>query len=253
MTSFINSEASHTHSLQTLNMLYEYDDFMESIRTVVDLGCGEGQDLEWWATATTRDEDPRPLNISCIGVDVAEQLPIAKQYTNMSYQKTDFEEEVYTPKKSKYDVLWCHDAFQYAVNPIQTLSKWWNIAETNAMLVLIVPQTTNIHRNQLTFFQDSGCYYHHSMVGLIHMLAVSGWDCRAGFFKKNLTDNWLHAVVYKSDIAPMDPKKTTWYDLVEKKLLPESAGKSIMSHGYLRQQDLIVPWLDHSLSILGNQ
>jgi hypothetical protein len=253
MTLFINSDASHKHSLQTLNMLYEYDDFMESVRTVVDLGCGEGQDLEWWATATTRDEYPRALNITCIGVDQAEQMPLAKKYVNMSYQSTDFEGEVYTPKKSKYDVLWCHDAFQYAINPIQTLSRWWNIANENSMLVLILPQTTIMQRNQLSFYQHSGCYYHYSMVNLIQMLAVAGWDCRSGFFKKNPTDNWLHAVVYRSAIAPMNPKKTTWYDLVEKKLLPESADKSILAHGYLRQQDLMVPWLDHSLSILGNQ
>jgi hypothetical protein len=120
------------------------------------------------------------------------------------------------------------------------------------MLAIVVPQTTNIFQRQFAFEQHSGCYYHHTLVSLIHMLAVAGWDCRSGFFLKRPTDNWVHAVVYKSTQPPMDPKQTNWYQLSEKNLLPESADKSIQSHGYLRQQDLVVPWLDKSLTWLGH-
>jgi hypothetical protein len=85
------------------------------------------------------------------------------------------------------------------------------------------------------------------------MLAVSGWDCKSGFFKKNQQDAWLHAVVYKSQHAPMNPKITDWHHLSQLKLLPESAEKSVYAHGELDQRDLIVPWLDQSLSWLGQQ
>jgi hypothetical protein len=85
------------------------------------------------------------------------------------------------------------------------------------------------------------------MVNLMYMLATAGWDCRTGFFKQTPTDSWLHAVVYKSAHEPMDPKKTTWHDLSALKLLPESADASIYANGYLQQQDLVVPWIDHSL------
>ena len=44
---FRNAEESHQHSLETLNQLYEYDDFMMSIGTLADIGCGDGKDLEW--------------------------------------------------------------------------------------------------------------------------------------------------------------------------------------------------------------
>ena len=84
MSSFATEEDSHIHSLQTLNSLYEYDDFMSSIDTMVDLGCGTGLDLEWWATRTTRDEIPKMLNIDCIGVDLFPQLSMAKKYKNMN-------------------------------------------------------------------------------------------------------------------------------------------------------------------------
>jgi SAM-dependent methyltransferase len=253
MTLFATSIDSHKHSLEVLDQLQEYDDFMESIRTLVDLGCGDGLDLEWWATRETREDVPKPLNIQCTGVDINASLPIASKYNNMVYQKTDFEGQVHTPVNFKYDVLWCHDSFQYAVDPIKTLSNWWNIASDGAMLILVVPQTTNLRRNQYFFTQETGVYYHYTLVNLIHMLAVAGWDCRSGFFQKNVDDPWIKAVVYKSGHAPMDPKTTSWQDLSEKSLLPESVEQSVYSHGELQQQDLVLPWLDQSLSWLGRQ
>jgi len=253
MSLLINAEASHAHSLHTLNALYEYDDFMESIQTVVDLGCGEGRDIEWWATRTTREENPRPLNIKCTGVDVLDELSVAKKYPNITYQKTDFEGTIYPATNSQFDILWSHDSFQYAINPVTTLSKWWDIASPGGMLAIIVPQTTNIHRHQLSFTQESNCYYHYTLVNLIHMLAVTGWDCKHGYFLKRPKDPWLNAIVYKSEHKPMDPKKTNWYTLSEMGLLPESADKSVYAHGELRQQDLLLQWVDHSLSWMGQQ
>jgi hypothetical protein len=239
------------HSLEILNTLYEFDDFMASIKTLVDLGCGNGEDLEWWATRTTRDEVPVPLNIRCCGVDLHDQLPVARKYPNITYQKTNFEREIHPFKKSKFDVLWCHDSFQYSIDPIGTVARWKTIASDGAMLIISVPQTTNFVQKQMAFEQHSGCYYHHTMVSLMHTLAINGWDCRNGYFLKSPTDNWVNAIVYNTDIEPMDPRTTSWHDLSALGLLPESADKSIMSHNYLRQQDLVVPWIDKSLTWMG--
>ena len=249
---FANAEQSHQHSLETLHMLQEYDEYMESIGTLVDLGCGAGQDTEWWATRVTREDNPRPLDIDCVGIDMIDRLFDPMKNKNVAYRCTDFEKIDTDIYKKSFDVLWCHDAFQYAIDPIGTLSRWWNIASPGAMLVLIVPESQRIHHKKLMFTQYAGCYYHYSVVSLIHMLAVTGWDCRAGFFKKSPIDPWIHAVVYKSDHKPMDPRTTNWYQLSEMGLLPESADASIHAHGELQQQDLVVPWLDHNLTWLGN-
>lgn len=250
---FRNHEESHAHSLQTLNTLFEYDDFMESIGTLVDLGCGAGLDLEWWANRTTRDELAIPLNIRCTGVDIANAPASVKKYSNITHQKLDFENIDQLPKKTRFDVLWCHDAFQYCVNPLATLAQWNRIADDGGMLIMAVPQTTNIDLRQLSFTQPSGCYYHHTVVSLIHMLAVTGWDCNSGFFKKDPTDDFVHVIAYKSTHAPMDPKTTTWYDLAEKGLLPDTAAASVLKHGHVRQQDLVLTWIDKNLSWLGQQ
>jgi SAM-dependent methyltransferase len=243
---FAHAGDSHNHSLETLNTLYEYDDFMLSIRSVLDLGCGSGDDLVWWATRTTRDDVPMPLNIDCTGVDLLESVIKIKNHDRIRYQSTDFE-GVITPYPKGYDILWSHDSFQYAKNPLQTLSQWWDLASPGGMLYICVPITQQIHRRQLDYFLPSGSYYHYSLVNLIHMLATCGWDCRSGFFRQSQQDSWLHAVVYKSEHRPLDPKTATWYQLSELKLVPESADRSIQDNGYLKQQDLVVPWLDRSL------
>ena len=79
------------------------------------------------------------------------------------------------------------------------------------------------------------------------MLAVTGRDCAGGFFRKLAEDPWLHAMVYRSDQEPRDPRTTTWYELADSGLLPESAVRGIMKRGYLRQRDLTLPWIDKSL------
>lgn len=243
---FATAEQSHNHSLQTLNLLYEYDDFMASIRSMVDLGCGSGMDLEWWATRTTRDDNPEPLLIRCTGVDLATVNPVRTPRVNLAYQSADFEEDL-QKFPGGYDVLWCHDSFQYAKSPLQTLARWWNMASEGAMLYLCVPITQRIHRRQFDYALPSGSYYHYSLVNLIYMLATTGWDCRSGFFRQAPTEPWIHAAVYKSSQAPMNPKTITWYQLAEMDLVPESGKDSINAHGYLNQQDLVLPWLDHSL------
>ena len=246
-TYFISDAESHAHSRQTLDALYEYDDFMLSLKMIGDLGCGSGMDLEWWATRTTRDESARPLNLKCIGIDRAQGLTMAQRYVNIQYQSQDFESDLMRQKR-KFDVLWCHDAFQYVLNPLATLSMWHSCLSKDGMLVLIVPQSTNVEFRKQCFDSREGCYFHWTMTNLIRALAVSGFDCAGGFFRKNPSDPWLHAVVYKSDLGPQPAATTTWYQLADLGLLPQSAVNSIARHGYLRQQDLLLPWLDKSLT-----
>ena len=250
---FSISEQNSRPSLDILNALQEYDEFMESIDTLVDLGCGDGADIEWWATRVTREDVPKPLNIKCTGVDLIDQLFAPRTHKNVSYLGTDFEQLTTAFGNKKFDVLWCHDAFQYCIDPIGTLIRWRDITNDGGMLAITVPTTITTHHRQLAFTQQSGCYYHHTMISLIHMLAITGWDCHGGFFLQKPNDSWIRAIVYKSEQEPLDPKTANWHQLRELNLLPESAAESVNAHNYLRQQDLVLPWLDHSLTWMGQQ
>lgn len=252
LSTFRNAEESHAHSRQILDVLYEHDDFMESVGRVADLGSGSaGLDALWWAEAATRDEIPIPLNIQVLAVDQFETFLPAKKSKNLGYLKENL--ETWNHIKRGFDVLWCHDTFQYMTNPLQCLSNWWHLTADNGMLALILPQTTNIEFNEQAFDLPSGCYYNHTLSSLIYMLATAGWDCASGFFLKRSTDPWLHAIVYKSQHQPRSPQSTSWYDLIDLKLLPDSAVKSINKYGYLRQRDLVLPWLDKSFHWIGQQ
>ena len=252
MVTFKNPQESHEHSLGILNCLYEHDDFMESVGRVVDLGCGtDALDLQWWASRTTRDDDPIPLNIQCMGIDLVDGIGREARELKIAYQRSDL--ETITQTKRAFDIVWCHDTFQYMVNPLQCLVNWRGLCADNGMMVLALPQATNMEFNRQAFDQQSGCYYNHTMVSLIHMLAVTGWDCRSGFFLKRPADPWLHAIVYKSDQGPSDPRNTSWYSLAEKGLLPASAEDCINKYGYVRQHELVLPWIDKSLSWMGHQ
>jgi SAM-dependent methyltransferase len=240
--SFTSAQESHQHSLETLELLYAYPDFMESIDSVCDVGCGkEALDLEWWATQYLDDDNTSiPLNINCVGIDTYDNILVEQK--NISYINHDFETHV----GNQFDILWCHDSFQYALNPLLTLNNWNNMLTENGMLVIILPSTTNLKYNKLAFSQPSFHYYNYTIDGLIHMLAVSGFDCASGFFQQQVNDDWIKAIVYKSDIEPMNPKTTSWYDLADKGLLPKTGVESINKYGYIKREDLVLPWLDYS-------
>ena len=262
---FNTAEESHTHALKTLNALLQYDDFMLSIGNVLDVGCGPGLDLEWWASRTTRDtEMPELLNIKCTGIDLFPSLVLPDYYTpqeKITYSKFNMEDDwimdhmTYKDLDKQYDVVWCHDVFQYAINPLKTLQNFYNLLSPGGMLALMIPQTTNVIYHRQEFNQVDGTFYNHTLVSLIHMLAISRFDCKAGFFRKAPDDPWISAIVYKpeEEMDVLDPRTTRWYDLVDLGLLPNSADAGIQKAGHLRQRDLVLPWLNKSLTDYAQQ
>jgi SAM-dependent methyltransferase len=248
---FRSADESHAHSLETLETLYEFDDFMQSVKTLVDMGCGSGLDLAWWASRTTRDINPRALNISCQGVDLMPSLSMAQKHNNITYRSQDFECSL-PPQKRKFDVIWCHDSFQYVINPFHTLQLWKTMLSPEGTMILVVPQSTNLEFNRQAYDQIDGVYWNWTVVGLMHVLAVSGWNCSNAYFRKDADDPWIHVLLHNSADRPRDPKTARWYELAEAGMLPESAVNSINKHGYLRQRDLVLTWVDGTKTSLAN-
>ena len=242
-SSFTSQEQAFQHSKKhILDLFYQYDDFMESIGRVVDLGCDtEALNMLWFANATTRDEQELPLNIKCVGQSDIDKLLV--KHNSISFQKGA--PELLSKTKKKFDILYCYDTLQFIVDPYQALRNWWNIANKDAMLVIAVKQTTNVEFNVLEYNTQMNYKHHYTVPILLYMLAVNGWDCKGGFFKKAIDDPWIYVVVYRSDIKPMNPQTTNLYNLIEDtELLPDVAVKSIEKYGMIRQKDLVLPWLD---------
>ena len=240
---FKDKYESHDHSLRVLELISIYDDFMDSISVIADMGCGAGLDINWFATLEDREDPPRPYNYTCYAVDkdlskMGKDLP-----KNLITFQADFNEKV-IPRT--IDLLWCHDAFQYSLNPLQTLKTWNEQMTTNGMLSIVVPQTTSYQYNRFMSRVHDNAFFDYNVCNLMYMLPVNGFDCKDSYFYKAKNHPWIHAVVYKSDIPPMDPTTTRWYDLIDKGLLHESVVSSIMKHGYLRQEDIVLPWLDRN-------
>jgi hypothetical protein len=243
MVHFKNALESHEHSRDVLDMLYQYDTFMDSVKVVADMGCGEGLDVNWWATLMTRDDPPEPHNYIVYAVDrnIDRIDPDIKTLNNVKAIAADFEQTYILPRL--VDVIWSHDSFQYAINPLSTLHNWNQQMNINGMLVLNLPiaQTYAYDRIQTRSF--SGCYYNHNICTLMYMLAVNGFDCRDCYVYMAANYGWIHMAVYKT-MDPMDPANTTWFDLADKNLVNDSVKTSLNKWGYVRQEDLMFTWLD---------
>lgn len=245
MAQFKNTLQSYEHTQFIRDLLYQYDSFLDSLEVIADFGCGEGLDIEWWATLETRDDPPEHRNYLCYAVD-KNIKQIKADITNLPNLKV-IQADLEDPDRfisRQIDLVWCHDVFQYITNPVVTLRQWNEMMSVNGMLVLSIPQAVHYEHNRLNNHSYNGWYFNHNIVNMMYMLAVNGFDCRDAYFYKDINDMWLHIAVYKSDVVPMNPQTTTWHDLVDAELVNESVKNCIEKFGFVKQEEILTTWLN---------
>ena len=225
-----------------LNHIYEYDSFLDGIRTVAEMGCGSGEAITWWANLKSRDEPAEPHNYKCYAVDPsASRLNDIPDQENIIKLTRDFTERCLPVP---VDFIFSYDTLQHSINPLETLKIWNEQMNVNGMLMLTVKQHSGVEFNRYQSRTYSGSFFNFTPTNLIYMLAVNGFDCKDAYMLKQFNDPYIHLAVYKSDIKPMNPKTTSWMDLIETGLLHTTVMSSIFANGHLRQEDIMYPWLD---------
>ena len=245
MALFKNAYESHEHSLKTLQLLCEYDSFLDNLSVIADMGAGGGLDAKWWAELCTRDDPPVPHNylVYAVDDDLRTLEPGIADIENITAIAGNYLEERIIPRS--VDLMWAHACLQKAHNPLKCLSAWRSTMTVNGMLVLSVPQTTywDHSHNRLVISNYSNQYFSYNILNLMYMLAISGFDCRDAYFYRETNTPWLYAAVYATDHEPL-PKHATWHDLAERRLINDTVINSVNRYGYARLEDIVVHWLD---------
>jgi hypothetical protein len=238
-------QESYEHSLVTLGIIEQLDDYLSNIETVCDMGAGDGLDAVWWATLV--DPDGRPRKIKTTAVELYPTQTI-KTAGDMSWRFEDFSTVELPPQ----DIIWCHDSLQYAMNPVGTLFHWHKLLRTDGLLIVEIPYILGIndHRDRLKIDVkiDSGVYHIYTLSNLIVQLASAGFDCRTAHFQLDRDRGWIRAAVYRTEDEPKMYRDL--YELKDTKRLPFSLDARLSGMNNFNEIDLVVEWIDRSVTIL---
>ena len=232
----------------TLQILNQYQDFIDNINVVADMGCGHGDDAWQWANLTKDDGTPRTIQVNAVDTNL--QWHSLPRHDNIDYIEKDFSSSGLAPNSQ--DFLWSHNSLQYSINPIQTLLHWWEIMKPEAMLLVTLPYnyTVDNHRDflKVNSTYHNGCFFNYTLGNLIMMLAATGFDCRNSHFRFNRAEKSIQAAVYK---LPTKPNPTlNWYEMCERKMLPLCLEQPILNNGTFNDTDLVVEWIDRTQYML---
>lgn len=245
MNLFESDQASHLHSLQTIQLIEKYESYLMGIRTIYDMGCGSGKDAQYFLSMKYPSNGiMTPYQFKVVGIDVND-VNVRHNDPRLTFIKYDFEEY---DNGLNADMIWSHDSFRFAIDPLKTLRNWWKILNLNGMLAIITPQTTNIHHGKPVNRTYPSNFYHYTITNLIYMLAVSGFDLRDNRFWKEPNDPWLHLIAYKGDFEPFqNPRVVTWYQLLDR--LPDRWVGEVKKTGYLKEEVLQTHWINGQFCI----
>jgi len=238
-----NPVSSRLHSHSYLGLLRQYPTLLESIDNLLDVGCGQGYDSHWWANVDDGDEDsPRSLDINVTAIDKENTFKEEYEHNNIDFIQTDVLE--YKPKTT-FDVVWSHNVLHESSDPLTFLHKINECTNIGGMLCLTFPTTVNTFYGQPDYRVYSHAPHSITIVDLIHMLVLSGFNCNEGYFIKQPNTNIINAMVYKDSEELFGYGEKTLYEYSD--FLPESCRKQLDKFGYLTNKDLLLYWLDGTL------
>lgn len=238
-----NPQTRQLHSHTFLEILNQYPTMMESIDSVLDVSCGPGADSFWWANVDDGDEDnPLPLNIKVTAIDTQDTFDQEFKHKNIKYLQDDI---FSYNSKDTFDVMWAHGVLHQANDPLKYLHRLNQLTNMGGMLCLSFPTTINTFYGEPDYRVYSQAPTPITIIHLIHMLVLSGFNCNDGYFVKQPNTNIINALVYKDSDELFDYGDKTLYEY--ESLLPESCNKQLSRFGYLTNKGLLLYWIDGTL------
>ena len=238
-----DNKLSHQHSLNALNLLDQFDDFKVSIKHMADFGCGNGQDLEFWANMHTWEEDGTPgpkLNFDCVGFDLHTENNVPSR-KNIQYKSHDFN-TTNTIWSVPFDVVWCHNLMQHIYSPLEFLGRVNKSMSVGSMLYLCVPSTVSMYHNRFQNYTPSQNYNTFTVTQILYLLALNGFDVNDFYLQKEKYSDIIQVLTYKErDILDY---KTSWYEIADLGLLNDNLKEIVMSNNILSDQGIVTKWLD---------
>ena len=237
-----DSKVSHEHSLATLDLLNEFDDFKASIKHMADFGCGKGLDLEYWGNMRENTEEGpgRYLDFNCVGFDLdAESNKPSRK--NIKYKNFDLNSS--DPMWSvPFDLIWCHNTMQYLNSPVEFLSRVNKNLSMGGMLYLCVPSTVNVLHHMFQNYTPAGHLNTFTVTQIIYLLALNGFDVKDFYLQKRKFEDIVQVIVYK-ERDPL-PYNTTWYELVDKDILNDEMKTIVLKNNVLTDLGIVTTWVD---------
>lgn len=238
-----NPANSRLHSQAFLELLQQYPTMMETIDNVIDVGCGEGFASCWWANVDDGDEEkPTPLEIDVTAIDKENSFKEKYEHENIKFVQSNVFD--YEPEHT-FDVVWAHSVLQQTTNPLKFLHKMNNFCNMGGMMCLTMPTTVNTFYGEPDYRVYSDAPNSITLVDLIHMLVLSGFNCNEGYFVKQPNTNIINALVYKDSDKLYEYGEQTLYEYTD--LLPESCKTQLNRFGYLTNKSLQLYWIDGTL------
>ena len=82
-----NPASSNLHASNYLETLFRFEEMLESIDSVIDVGCADGYSSSYWAEAGVLDDEENliPLNIKVTAIDKQDIFDESNQHKNINF------------------------------------------------------------------------------------------------------------------------------------------------------------------------
>lgn len=216
----------------------------DQLLDVLDVGCGDGIQAEWWASRQPPDAEDRydiKPSVECHGVDL---FPPSSDLVNKFYYKQgDYHNLTY--KDSQFDIVWSHFSLEYSPTPFKALAEWRRVCKPDGHLYLTIPGSFKKKFGRIHTGIKPGQQSWFTVPMLMYMLAYTGWSPKNSFFEQDFKNGVIRGLIAANpeQSTAIDPVTTNLYEMAEKGVFNEWCNAMINDTGTFDESRLVITWV----------